>query len=65
MGTFSIWHWLLVLLIIIVIFGTKKIKTIGQDLGEALKNFKQALRDDKTIDKNNNSSIDKENKPKE
>ena len=47
MGTFSIWHWLLVLLIVVLIFGTKKAKTIGQDLGEAIKNFKQALKDDK------------------
>ena len=51
MGTFSIWHWILVLVIIILIFGTNKIKTIGQDLGEAIKNFKQSLNDYNTKDK--------------
>ncbi len=48
MGSFSIWHWLLVLLIIVLIFGTKKLKNLGQDLGEAIKNFKHAVTDNKT-----------------
>ena len=43
MGSFSIWHWLIVLLIIVLIFGTKKLKTMGQDLGEAVKSFKNSL----------------------
>ena len=50
MGSFSIWHWLLVLLIIILVFGTKKLKTLGQDLGEAVKNFKHAVTDEKPKD---------------
>ena len=50
MGSFSIWHWLLVLLVIILIFGTKKLKTLGQDLGEAVKNFKHAVTDEKPKD---------------
>jgi sec-independent protein translocase protein TatA len=43
MGGLSIWHWLIVLLIVVLIFGTKKLKTLGQDLGEAVRNFKQAV----------------------
>ena len=47
MGSFSIWHWLLVLLIVVLVFGTKKLKTLGQDLGEAVKNFKHSVNEDK------------------
>jgi len=43
MGSLSIWHWLIVLLIIVLVFGTKKLKNMGQDLGEAVKNFKSAV----------------------
>lgn len=50
MGSFSLWHWLLVLLVVILIFGTKKLKSLGQDLGESVKNFKQAITDDKHPD---------------
>src|SRR5574344_1201714 len=39
MGTFSLWHWLIVLLIVVLVFGTKKLKNIGQDLGGAVKGF--------------------------
>ena len=45
MGSFSIWHWLIVLLIIVLIFGTKKLKNIGSDLGGAVKGFKEGVRD--------------------
>jgi sec-independent protein translocase protein TatA len=45
MGTLSIWHWLIVLLIVLVIFGTKKLRTLGGDLGAAIKNFKGAMRE--------------------
>jgi sec-independent protein translocase protein TatA len=45
MGSFSIWHWLVVLLIVGLIFGTKKLKDMGKDFGEALNNFKTALKD--------------------
>ncbi|RTL11034.1 MAG: Sec-independent protein translocase subunit TatA [Neisseriaceae bacterium] len=54
MGSFSIWHWLIVLLIVVVIFGTKKLKNIGKDVGEAVKNFKDAV-EEKT-DKDDNST---------
>jgi len=45
MGSFSIWHWLIVLLIIILVFGTKKLKNIGADLGGAVKGFKDGMKD--------------------
>lgn len=44
MGTFSIWHWLVVLAIVLVIFGTKKLRNIGSDLGGAIKNFKEGMK---------------------
>lgn len=46
MGSLSIWHWLIVLLIIIMIFGTSKLKNMGKDVGEAVKNFKDAVNTD-------------------
>jgi sec-independent protein translocase protein TatA len=45
MGSFSIWHWLIVLLIVVMVFGTKKLKNIGGDLGGAVKGFKDGLKD--------------------
>jgi sec-independent protein translocase protein TatA len=45
MGSFSIWHWLIVLLIVIMVFGTKKLKNIGSDLGGAVKGFKDGMKD--------------------
>ncbi|GAB3773243.1 Sec-independent protein translocase subunit TatA [Ramlibacter monticola] len=45
MGSFSIWHWLIVLLIVVLVFGTKKLKNIGQDLGGAVKGFKDGMKD--------------------
>jgi len=44
MGSFSIWHWLIVLAIVVVIFGTKKLRNIGSDLGGAIKNFKDSMK---------------------
>jgi sec-independent protein translocase protein TatA len=44
MGSFSIWHWLIVLLVVVLIFGTKKLKNIGTDLGEAVKGFKDGVK---------------------
>ncbi len=46
MGSFSIWHWLVVLAIILLIFGTKKLRNVGSDLGSAIKNFKQSMKDE-------------------
>lgn len=45
MGSFSIWHWLIVLLIVVMVFGTKKLKNIGADLGGAVKGFKDGIKD--------------------
>ncbi len=45
MGTMSIWHWLIVLVIVMLLFGTKKIKNIGTDLGAAIKGFKEGVKD--------------------
>lgn len=45
MGSFSIWHWVIVLLIVVMVFGTKKLKNIGSDLGGAVKGFKDGMKD--------------------
>ena len=45
MGSFSIWHWLIVLLIVVMVFGTKKLKNMGSDLGGAVKGFKDGMTD--------------------
>ncbi len=46
MGSFSIWHWLIVLVIVMLIFGTKKLRNVGSDLGGAVKNFKDAMKEE-------------------
>ncbi|MBI3350168.1 MAG: Sec-independent protein translocase subunit TatA [Burkholderiales bacterium] len=45
MGSFSIWHWLIVLVVVIAIFGTKKLRNVGTDLGAAVKGFKDGIKD--------------------
>lgn len=45
MGSFSIWHWLIVLVIVLLVFGTKRLKNIGEDLGGAVKGFKDGMKD--------------------
>ena len=45
MGSFSIWHWLIVLVIVALIFGTKKLRNVGEDLGGAVKGFKKGMKD--------------------
>ena len=44
MGSMSIWHWLIVLLVVILVFGTKKLRNIGSDLGGAVKGFKEGMK---------------------
>jgi sec-independent protein translocase protein TatA len=44
MGSLSIWHWMIVLLVVVLIFGTKKLRNIGQDLGGAVKGFKEGMK---------------------
>lgn len=48
MGSFSIWHWLIVLLVVLLVFGTKRLRGAGRDLGEAVKGFKKGMHDDET-----------------
>ena len=50
MGTFSVWHWLIVLLIVVLVFGTKKLKNMGSDLGGAVKGFKDGMKDGSASD---------------
>jgi sec-independent protein translocase protein TatA len=45
MGSFSIWHWLIVLVIVMLVFGTKKLRNIGADLGGAVRGFKSGMRE--------------------
>ncbi len=45
MGSLSIWHWLIVLLIVMLIFGTKKLRNMGADLGGAVRGFKEGMRE--------------------
>jgi sec-independent protein translocase protein TatA len=46
MGSFSVWHWLIVLVIVLLIFGTKKLRNVGADLGGAVKGFKEGMKTD-------------------
>jgi sec-independent protein translocase protein TatA len=46
MGSFSVWHWLIVLAIVLLVFGTKKLRNIGSDLGGAVKGFKDGMKTD-------------------
>jgi sec-independent protein translocase protein TatA len=46
MGSFSIWHWIIVLVVVLLIFGTKRLRGAGRDLGEAVKGFKKGMADD-------------------
>ena len=66
MGGFSIWHWLIVLLIVVMVFGTKKLRNMGGDLGGAVKGFKDGMKeggqppvDDKTAAVTNSQAAEK------
>ncbi len=52
MGSFSVWHWIIVLVIVLLVFGTKKLRNIGSDLGGAVKGFKDGMKngEDKPAD---------------
>lgn len=47
MGAFSIWHWIIVLIVVILVFGTKKLRNMGSDVGGAVKSFKDAMHEEK------------------
>ena len=46
MGSLSIWHWIIVLVVVLLVFGTKRLRGAGSDLGEAVKGFKKGMKDD-------------------
>jgi sec-independent protein translocase protein TatA len=50
MGSLSIWHWLILLLIVALVFGTKKLKNIGGDVGGAVNEFKKAMKEGQVTD---------------
>jgi len=51
MGSLSIWHWVIVLIIVMLMFGTKKLRNVGQDMGGAIKGFKQGMKEGTVIAK--------------
>ncbi|HEX7908735.1 MAG TPA: Sec-independent protein translocase subunit TatA [Paraburkholderia sp.] len=51
MGSLSIWHWMIVLLIVALVFGTKKLRNIGGDLGSAVKGFKEGAAEGETTER--------------
>jgi sec-independent protein translocase protein TatA len=68
MGSLSIWHWLIVLVIILLVFGTKKLRNLGSDLGGAVKGFKDGVKEGSesatTADANSSKTIDVDARPK-
>jgi sec-independent protein translocase protein TatA len=58
MGSFSIWHWLIVLVIVMLVFGTKKLRNMGQDLGGAVKGFKDGIKEGTPADSAKNTDTD-------
>jgi sec-independent protein translocase protein TatA len=67
MGSLSIWHWLIVLVVVLLIFGTKKLRNIGSDLGGAVKGFKEGMKEDapKITEGEKGHTIDAEVKDKQ
>ena len=61
MGSFSITHWLILLVVVVVVFGTAKLKNVGKDLGGAVKGFKEAVKDEETEHARKNRVLDHEN----
>lgn len=69
MGGLSIWHWIIVLVVVLLIFGTKRLRGAGRDLGEAVKGFKEGMKgddkpaqlDDKSRDNASSQTNEKEN----
>ena len=57
MGSFSIWHWLIVLLVVVLIFGTKKLRNLGSDLGSAVKGFKEGMKSEEEKDQGAKAEI--------
>ncbi|MCR2745121.1 Sec-independent protein translocase subunit TatA [Limnobacter parvus] len=64
MGSFSIWHWVIVLVIVMLVFGTKKLRNIGSDLGGAVKGFKQGMKDGGSDEEQNTTKLADESSKK-
>ena len=66
MGSFSVWHWLIVLVIVMLVFGTKKLGNMGADLGKAVKGFKDGVKgeEEKSVAQADKATIDVEVKDK-
>ena len=67
MGSFSLWHWLIVLIVVLLVFGGKRLRNLGGDLGSAIKGFQNALNEqnakhDATLDKPSSHTSDSEQK---
>ncbi|GGZ82450.1 Sec-independent protein translocase protein TatA [Ignatzschineria indica] len=62
MGSFSIWHWAILLVVVLLVFGTAKLKNAGKDLGSAVKGFKDAVKDGEKEAKENATPQNLENK---
>ena len=62
MGSFSIWHWLIVLAVVIIIFGTKKLRNLGGDIGAAIRNFKTSVKEESEAKPDQPASTDADNK---
>jgi sec-independent protein translocase protein TatA len=50
MGAMSIWHWLIVLVVVLLVFGTKRLTGLGSDLGKAIKDFRGAMKEGEADD---------------
>lgn len=57
MGSFSIWHWVIVLVIVMLVFGTKKLRNMGSDLGGAVKGFKQGMKEGGSDEEQNTTKL--------
>lgn len=64
MGSMSIWHWLIVLVVVVLIFGTKKLRSMGSDLGGAVKGFKDGMKSEEAPTAQENKVIEGEAKEK-
>ena len=60
MGSFSITHWLILLVVVVIVFGTAKLKNAGKDLGGAVKGFKEAVKDEETETVRKNQALGRE-----
>ena len=62
-GGIGIWQLLIILMIVVMLFGTKKLRNIGGDLGGALKGFKNAMKDDNTEKEEEESADESSSEP--